>query len=355
MPSTATAHEQSTSAPHNSWASAADKTPNSASAARAAVMASLHGENSYLNTQLNTVQLQVDRWQPRRKPDYTLLYDTMRQLHDFPHDVVQPKEDLVYRRLMERDAEEAEEFAHIRDQHEQIHDMSSRLLHHLSDISHGVKTARRDRLRPQLQRFVDTFRQHIDVEENEIFPTAEKHLLDNDWYALQSGISYLESVHTDDKLRDTNARTQQPAVQAVSAPQSVAHYPQSVTRYVADQTERVTASFALAQLFSAYTLAESIGGISECVEELTELGAKQAKAGLNESLDEIMACRDTSGGVTSLPGKLLRTTLDNFGNTWSEAKQIVKKSWQQEQSLNSRVGLLQDIWRSDQPLRLRSH
>ncbi|MGI9288699.1 MAG: hemerythrin domain-containing protein [Pseudomonadales bacterium] len=341
MSSLATAQEHSTYAPHDSWASATSHSTNSASTARAAVMSSLHGENSYLNQQLNTVQLQVDRWQPRHKPDYTLLYNTMRQLHDFPHEVLQPKEDLVYLRLMKRDADEAEEFAEVREQHEHIHDMSSRLLHHLSDISHGVKSARRDRLRPQLQRFIDTFRQHIDVEENEIFPTAEKRLSDNDWYALQSGISYLESIHHDDRLAAANDR-----------PQSPAQAPQSLRHYVADQAERATASVAMAQLFGAYTVAESIGSLSECVEELSELGAKQAKAGFNASLDEIMACRDTSGGVTSLPGKLLRTTLDNIGDTWSEAKQIVQKSWGQEQSLNSRVGLLQDIWRSDQPRRL---
>lgn len=340
----ATAHEHSTYALHDSWTSATSNSTNSASAARDAVMSSLHGENSYLNQQLNTVQLQVDRWQPRHKPDYSLLYNTMQQLHDFPHDVAQPKEDLVYRRLMERDADEAEEFAEVRDQHEHIHDMSSRLLHHLNDISHGVKPARRDRLRPQLQRFIDAFRQHIDLEENEIFPTAEKHLLANDWYALQKGISYLESIHSDDEASATNVIPQPPAAQA----------PQSVTRYVADQTERVTASFAMAQLFGAYTLAEGIGSLSECVEELGELGVRQVKAGFNDSLDDIMACRDTSSGVAGLPGKLLGTTLDNFANSWSEAKQIVKKNWQQEQSLNSRVGLLQDIWRSDQPRRLNS-
>lgn len=344
MPSLATAHKQSSSALHDSRASAGNKSVNSAAAARDAVMSSLHGENSYLNQQLNAVQLQVDHWQPRRKPDYAFLYDTMRQLHDFPHDVVQPKEDLVYQRLMERDADEAQEFADVRDQHQHIHDMSSRLLHHLSDISHGAKTARRDRLRPQLQRFIDAFRQHIDVEEKEVFPTAEKYLLDNDWYALQNGISYLESVHADDKLRAASMS------QAQAAPA-----PQSVTHKVADQAERITASFAMAQLFGAYTLAESIGGISECVEELRELGARQAKAGFNDSLDEIMACRDTSNGVANLPGKLWRTTLDNIGDSWSEAKTIVQKSWRQEQPLNSRVGLLQDIWRSDQPRRLSTH
>lgn len=355
MPTFATATEPSTFTPHDSWASTAHKSAGSAADARNAVLSSLHVESSYINKLLSTLQRQVDEWQPRCQPDFTLLYRTMRQLHDFPHDILEPKEDLVYQRLMERDADEAEELADIRDQHKDIHRMSSRLLHQLGDISHGIRTARRDRLRPQLKRFIDTFRQHIDVEENEIFPAAEKHLLDNDWYALRSGISYLESIHFDDKRRTSDAAPQPQAVEPVSSDRSFARYPQSVKRYVADQTERVTASVAMTQLFSAYTLAESIGGMSECVEELRKLGVKQAKAGVNEALNVIMACRDTSDGVANLPGKLLRTARDNFEDIWSETKHIVQKGWQQEQSLNSRVGLLQDIWRAEQPQRLRSH
>ncbi len=321
--------------------------PQSAAAARTAILASLHGENSYRNQQLNTLQLQVDAWQLRRKPDYTLVYNTMRQLHDFPHDVLQPKEGLIYRHLILRDADEAEEFASIRDQHERIHALSNRLLQQLSEISHGVKPARRDRLRPQLQHFIDALRRLIDAEENDVLPTAEKRLQDSDWYALQTGISYLESVNTDDKSAVTQA-AYQPSVHKVATRR------QSVAVSLSYQAERVAASFSMAQLFAVYSLAETIGSFSECAEQLAELGVKQAKTGLSACLDEIMACRDTSSGVAELPGHLLRATLNNVSDTWHEGRQIVKENWQQDPTEKSRTQLLLDVWRSGQPLRLEA-
>lgn len=305
---------------------------SSATKARAAVLDSLHGENSYLSQQLNSLQHCVDAWQPRQPPNYTLLYNTMRQLHDYPHDVLQPKEDLVYRQLMRRDADEAEVFASIRQQHEHIQALSKQLLKQLSDVSHGVKPARRDRLRPRLQQFIDAFRRHIDAEENEILPTAEKQLLDSDWYALQTGIGYLESGNTNHEANVKEAAFQPSAERAM-----VIHQPAAQT-----PTNGSVASFSLLPLIGAYSLAETIGNVSVCARQLTELSVKQTKAGLNASLDEIMACRDTSSGVADLPRNLMNVTLRNMSDTWRDAGKIVKKNWQRYPTKQSSVKLLQD-------------
>ncbi len=328
-----TAHQQLSFDP-GTLAPIANRAPSqpSAAAVRLSVMTSLYGENSYLSQQLNTLQQQVDAWQPRCQPNYTLIYSTMRQLHDFSHEVLQPKEELMYRQLMQRDADDAEGFANIRDQHQHIRALSNRLLQQLDDISHGGKPARRDRLRPQLQQFIDAFRQHIDAEENEIFPTAEKQLLERDWYALQTGISYLESVNRDVKV--SVAKSDSPPVEKFAAP--ARHL---APRSFAKENERVTASFTLTPLPGAYSLAETIGSLSECAEQLTKLSVRRATAGLNESLDEIMACRDTRDGVAELPVSLLRVTLHNASGTYREARQIVKKYWQRDSSTESRLQL----------------
>ncbi len=308
--------------------------PSAAAAARTAVLNSLYGENSYLSQQLNSLQQCIDAWQPRHAPNYILLYNTMRQLHDFPHDVLQPKENLVYQQLMQRDTEDAEAFANIRHQHEHIHALSNRLLKQLSDVSHGVKPARRDRLRPQLQRFIDAFRQHIDAEENKIFPTAEKQLLDSDWYALQTGIGYLESEKdTNDESNVTESVYQPSVARAVAVRQPAAHSP-------ANRTMHAGASFSMLPLFGPYSLAETIGNVSECAQQLTELSVKQTKAGLNASLDEVMACRDTSSGVAELPRILLRTALNNVSDSWREARIIVKRNWQNYPPQQSSTRLL---------------
>ncbi len=350
MPSPATANEQLAFNLNELMSGAQLPTaPPAAAAARIAVLTSLHGENSYLSEQLNTLQHYVDAWQPRLSPDYTSVYNTLRQLHDFPHDVLQPKEDLVYQQLMARDAEDAEEFAVIRNQHDYIYALSNKLLQQLSDISHGEKPARRDRLRPQLQRFIDAFRQHIDAEENEIYPSAEKQLLDCDWYALQTGIGYLESENTNSAPTATETAAQSSASKAVPVHQPLA-------QHRANRTERVVDSISMLPLLGAYSLAETIGNFNECSQQLTKLGIKQTTAGLNASLDDIMACRDTSGGVAELPGNLLRTALNNVSHSWRQARIIVRRNWRQDASEPSRTRLLRDVLRGEheQPLRLEA-
>ncbi len=307
-----------------------------ATAARCAVLSSLHDENGYRNKHLDNLQLQIDAWQPRCRLDYSLAYNTLRKLHAFPHDVFQPEEDLVYRQLIQRDTEDAEEFTNIRHQHENILALSNRLLQQLNAISHGGKSARRERLRPQLQHFIDTFRQHINAEENAVFPTAEKWLLDSDWHALQSGSSYLEAVNG-------NANGTITKVDYQTVEQQVSPARHSLTHAASQQTERVTAGLGMAQLHGAYSLADAFGRLTDCTQQLTELGIKQAKNGLNASLDEIMACRDTSSGIVDLPGNLLRATLHNTSDTWRAAREIVTRTWQPDLAEKSRAKLLHDV------------
>lgn len=104
----------------------------------------------------------------------TLILDYLR---DYPDTCHHPKEDLVLRRLEQREPQVAEHLRHLLGDHEALHAWTLRI-------------AERARLDPsfegegfteELCRFAQHYRAHLDHEDREFFPAVREHLEREDW------------------------------------------------------------------------------------------------------------------------------------------------------------------------------
>lgn len=126
---------------------------------------------------LDVLEYLVDRRVHDGYVDDQLLEQVFAYFLGYPHCCHHPKEDLVYRRLRERDPSLADRVGDLLAQHDRLAELTQAT----------ANRVRRSRQQPDpdlvdaLQEFVDVTRRHIEIEEREIFPAMESILTQEDW------------------------------------------------------------------------------------------------------------------------------------------------------------------------------
>lgn len=117
----------------------------------------------------------------RLKPDFKLFWAMLHYIEMFPEKLHHPREDdFLFTRLRQRTHAADKLLDDLEAQHrggeERIHALQLALGHYEADVEGALDT---------FAKAVETFSQfnwrHMKVEENELMPLAEQHLLDTDW------------------------------------------------------------------------------------------------------------------------------------------------------------------------------
>ncbi len=118
--------------------------------------------------------------QHRGPVDAELLTLVLDYFRDYPDSCHHPKEDLVLRRLQERDPRAAHELIHVLGDHEELHDWTV-------EIAERAHRAERSRslhdldFVDELRRFVERYHAHLDDEDRTFFPVVRERLEPADW------------------------------------------------------------------------------------------------------------------------------------------------------------------------------
>lgn len=121
-------------------------------------------------------------------PDFNTLKAVFQYFGNYPDLLHHPKEDLVYDRLEQRDPALAAGISGIVEEHFELAAMTRRIAG-LVEVRMRPGPAPDDGLVELGRAFVDLYRRHIAVEENELFPRALEVLDDADWAGIAAGAS----------------------------------------------------------------------------------------------------------------------------------------------------------------------
>jgi hemerythrin-like domain-containing protein len=124
-------------------------------------------------------------------PNYELMLDVMFYMTHFPDMIHHPKEELAFARLAQRDPGVARTVEELTRQHELLKESGAKLVLELEDIVNGSILSRQEVEVPG-RIYVENFRAHIEREEAEMFPMAERLLRTRDWAAIDSAIERRE-------------------------------------------------------------------------------------------------------------------------------------------------------------------
>ena len=124
------------------------------------------------------------------RQDATLFFDLMWSLQyfvNYPDLVHHPMEDLVYRRLVERDPDIVSQVDDIVAEHDTMETRTLRFIG-LIDRQEAAGADWRTEVAKQLEDFIEAYWRHLKIEEEMLFPRAFQRLTIADWAEIEAAV-----------------------------------------------------------------------------------------------------------------------------------------------------------------------
>ncbi len=146
----------------------------------AEVLRRLGEEHANLARLLNAMEHQLAVFDRGEQPDYDVLTAAAEYFTEFPDRCHHPKEDLIFRRLREKDPAAAEAIGDLEGEHSEISENVHRFREAVARVRDEVEVPR-SAFDAVMRNFIDDLRRHMKMEQEHFFPAALKVLDEADW------------------------------------------------------------------------------------------------------------------------------------------------------------------------------
>lgn len=145
------------------------------------IMLHLHNEHKYMNKLLNVLVEQVHVIDEGGTPDLNIMYDVARYLSEFSDASHHPREDIIYRKLAERDSSNKAEVVNLLIEHESNARKTDSLLSSIRNALDKPGDEAIHNVRHRCDDYIASLNSHMDLEESRVFPRVLEILTEEDW------------------------------------------------------------------------------------------------------------------------------------------------------------------------------
>ncbi len=132
---------------------------------------------------LDTMSEQIAQFQNGKQPDYDLLRDIFDYMTNYPDRLHHPHEDVIFGRIVQLVPASHAHVETLMQQHKSIAASGARFLGRLQSALDGAILPRKAVEQPALE-YISLYREHMRIEEQEIFPLCRERLRREDWDAV---------------------------------------------------------------------------------------------------------------------------------------------------------------------------
>lgn len=150
---------------------------------RTHIIGRLKEEHEQLLRKLNLLELHYLDMCRGETPDCSLMKSILVYVQEYPEQIHHPLEDMIYAILLER-VDDSESVRKLIPEHTKLETVTRELIQLLESCSECRASA--EKLKQQLSEFLVGQRQHIYIEESEVFPLVQRALTDKDWKRLEN-------------------------------------------------------------------------------------------------------------------------------------------------------------------------
>jgi len=143
-------------------------------------IAEIRREHENIAQVLNLLDAQISIFETGDRPDYDLIQDIVEYFVTFPDLYHHPKENLIYRRMRDRDPEFDPDHGDLEGEHEKISDRLQGFSKAMVNVMLEVEVPR-DAFIALARTFIEGERDHMAAEEKYFLPVAEETLHEADW------------------------------------------------------------------------------------------------------------------------------------------------------------------------------
>jgi hemerythrin-like domain-containing protein len=145
----------------------------------------LRDEHRYMSLLLDALEEKIQGEDEIPAPDYFLIHDVVRYMHEYPDAVHHPTEDLMFDKLVARDPATKSAVRDLQRDHEKLTGNTDRILKLLraAEVEQSAKAS--NAVREACNLYIDRLRAHMQTEESELFPRAIDRLAPWDWKIIE--------------------------------------------------------------------------------------------------------------------------------------------------------------------------
>ncbi|MGF1613300.1 MAG: hemerythrin domain-containing protein [Gammaproteobacteria bacterium] len=157
----------------------------------ASVIKKLRIDHANMSRLLDELETQIGLFHAGENADYVLMMDIMQYMSHYPDLFHHPREDLIFGKLVERDPSTRLVVNELLHKHEVLADSGKQFIDSLQTVL-SEALVEREALEAQGRNYVKTLRRHINIEESQVFPLAERVLDENDWHDIENAMDAME-------------------------------------------------------------------------------------------------------------------------------------------------------------------
>lgn len=151
-------------------------------------------EHNNLRRLLDVLRRQIEEFRDGKTPDYRLIQSILEYSLEYSDLYHHPKEDLIFARLRERNPDAINAVNDLEEEHRKLASRTRAFAEAINNICDGAELSR-DRVRSMAEDYLQASENHMKMEDETIFPIAEKYLTAEDWEAIAA-----EAADRDDPL-----------------------------------------------------------------------------------------------------------------------------------------------------------
>ena len=151
------------------------------------IMQQLKRDHGNISRLLRTLEEQMNVVHNEENADFELMHDIMVYMIHYPDHTHHPMEDLMFERLVAHDSDAGAIVARLEREHGALAEKGGRFLEMLRHVVDGA-LVERDTLEDTGRDYIAFLRSHMEIEDTDAFPRAERALTDADWKAVETGM-----------------------------------------------------------------------------------------------------------------------------------------------------------------------
>lgn len=147
----------------------------------------LNQDHKNLARLLDVLERQVAQFEDGGETDFDIVRAVLEYCLTYPDLCHHPKEDAVLRRLMARNPEAAAPVAQLEEEHRKLAEVTRHFAAAVHQLIQGTKRPE-EWFGDSARDFLESYRQHMEIEDTAFFPVALRELTDEDWAAVDAEI-----------------------------------------------------------------------------------------------------------------------------------------------------------------------
>ena len=120
-----------------------------------------------------------------------IMYDIMNYMINYPDVFHHPHEEILFKKLKEVDTVAAKTIERLNEEHKKLHELGAELERTLHMAISG-NIVSKDKLSSEIKEYLEIIREHMNIEERQVFPLLREEMTQDDWERLRPSLEQVQ-------------------------------------------------------------------------------------------------------------------------------------------------------------------